>query len=103
MQVNAVSDVAESIRIHGYDITLTLPAAAPGEVTFTADQVGVFEVHTKENAKLIAGRVLTIARRINAVSWLAACCHASARRPSPGAAFVLVADGTAFAHSSLIS
>jgi len=59
VQVNAVSDVAESIHIHGADITLTLPPAVPGEVAFTADQVGVFEVHTEDGAKLIARLILS--------------------------------------------
>jgi len=59
VQVNAVSDVAESIHIHGCDITLTLPPAVPGAVTFTADQVGVFELHTDEGAKLIARLIVS--------------------------------------------
>jgi len=59
VQINAVSDVTESIHIHGCDITLTLPPAVPGEVTFTADQVGVFEVHSEEGAKLIARLIVS--------------------------------------------
>ena len=59
VQVKAISDVAESIHIHASDITLTLPPAVPGEVSFTADQVGVFEVHTEEGAKLIARLIVS--------------------------------------------
>jgi len=52
--VTAVSDVAESIHVHGSDITLTLPPSVQGEITFTANQIGVFGIETHESGKPVA-------------------------------------------------
>jgi FtsP/CotA-like multicopper oxidase with cupredoxin domain len=54
IRVTAVSDIAESIHIHGYDVTLTVPSAVPGEISFTANQIGVFNIETHESGKLVA-------------------------------------------------
>jgi heme/copper-type cytochrome/quinol oxidase subunit 2 len=59
VQVTAVSDVAESIHIHGYDITLTLPPSVQGEITFTANQIGVFAIETHESGTLVAKLIVT--------------------------------------------
>jgi hypothetical protein len=59
VQVTAVSDVAESIHFHGYDITLTLPPSVPGEITFTANQIGVFNIETHESGKLVATLIVS--------------------------------------------
>jgi hypothetical protein len=59
IRVTAVSDVAESIHIHGYDITLTLPPAVPGEISFTANQIGVFNIETHESGKLVATLIVS--------------------------------------------
>jgi FtsP/CotA-like multicopper oxidase with cupredoxin domain len=59
IQVTAVSDVAESIHIHGYDITLMLPPAVPGKITFTANQIGVFNIETHESGKLVATLIVS--------------------------------------------
>lgn len=42
--VRVTSDVAEEIHVHGYDRKQDLQPGKPGEVTFTADIPGVFEV-----------------------------------------------------------
>jgi len=59
IRVTAVSDIAESIHIHGYDITLTLPSSVPGEITFTANQIGVFNIETHESGKLVATLIVS--------------------------------------------
>jgi hypothetical protein len=59
IQVTAVSDVAESIHIHGYDITLTVPPSVPGEITFTANQIEVFDIETHESGKLVATLIVS--------------------------------------------
>ena len=59
IRVTVVSDIAESIHIHGYDITLTLPSSVPGEITFTANQIGVFNIETHESGKLVATLIVS--------------------------------------------
>jgi len=59
VQVTAVSDVAESIHIHGYDIRLTLPPSVPGEISFTANQIGIFNIETHESGKLVATLIVS--------------------------------------------
>ena len=59
IQVTAVSDVAESIHIHSYDITLTVPPAVPGEISFTANQIGIFNIETHESGKLVATLIVS--------------------------------------------
>lgn len=52
--VTLVSDVDESIHVHGYDKTAEAAPGKPGDVKFTADLSGVFEIETHETAKLVA-------------------------------------------------
>jgi len=59
IRVTVVSDIAESIHIHGYDITLTVPPAVPGEISFTANQIGVFNIETHESGKLVATLIVS--------------------------------------------
>jgi hypothetical protein len=59
VQVSAVSDVEESLHIHGYDKTITLPAGQPSAVTFLADQSGVFEIETHASGKLVAKLIVS--------------------------------------------
>lgn len=54
VRVTIRSDVSESIHVHGYDKTAEAEADKPGEVTFTADVKGVFEIETHESGKLVA-------------------------------------------------
>ena len=53
MQINAVSDVAESLHLHGYDKTLDLKPGKKASVEFKADTKGIFEVETHESGKLV--------------------------------------------------
>ncbi|WP_165952619.1 hypothetical protein, partial [Kribbella albertanoniae] len=53
VRITAVSDVPESLHVHGYDKTLDLKPGKPVSVEFTADAKGVFEVETHENGKLV--------------------------------------------------
>lgn len=52
--VTLISDVDESIHVHGYDRSAEASPGRPGEVGFTADISGVFEIETHETAKLVA-------------------------------------------------
>ena len=52
--VRRLSDVAESLQVHGYDKTLTLTPGQPAAVTYLADQSGVFEIETDEIGQLAA-------------------------------------------------
>lgn len=42
------SDVAEQIHVHGYDLYVDIPAGGTGEVDFTADIPGAYEVELHE-------------------------------------------------------
>jgi hypothetical protein len=53
VQINAVSDVAESLHLHGYDKTLDLKPGKKASVEFKADTKGIFEVETHESGKLV--------------------------------------------------
>ena len=57
--VTALSDVAESVHIHGYDKTLTLTPGKPTTVRFIPDQSGVFEIETYETGKLVAKLIVS--------------------------------------------
>lgn len=57
--ITAVSDVEDSVHVHGYDHTLTLSPDKPAEVEFTADEPGVFEVETHETHKLAAKLIVS--------------------------------------------
>lgn len=51
--LRVTSDVAEEIHVHGYDLYADIPAGGTGEVAFTADLAGSWEVELHE-----AGRPL---------------------------------------------
>jgi hypothetical protein len=41
--------VADEVHVHGYDLTVDLEAGQPGELTFTPNAAGVFEVELEEH------------------------------------------------------
>jgi len=53
VQINGVSDVAESLHVHGYDKTLELKPGKQASLEFKADTKGIFEVETHESGKLV--------------------------------------------------
>lgn len=57
--IRGVSDVVESLHVHGYDKTLNLPPNSPASLRFTADVKGVFEVETHESGQLVAKLVVS--------------------------------------------
>jgi hypothetical protein len=38
---------------------VTVPPAVPGEITFTANQIGVFDIETRESGKLVATLIVS--------------------------------------------
>jgi hypothetical protein len=77
VKVSAVSDVPESIHIHGYDITLTLPPSVPGEITFTANQAGVFDIETHESGKLVTTLIVSLTTASTMTKHMQDQTHAS--------------------------
>lgn len=59
VQISLDSDAAESIHVHGYDKTVEVKPGGTDEVTFLADQKGVFEVETHETAKLVVKLIVS--------------------------------------------
>ena len=53
VRINGVSDVADSLHVHGYDKTLELRPGKPAFVEFTTSTKGIFEVETHESGKLV--------------------------------------------------
>jgi hypothetical protein len=53
IRINGVSDVPESLHVHGYDKTLDLKPGKPASVEFTTSTQGIFEVETHESGKLV--------------------------------------------------
>ena len=47
--IRMVSDVAEEVHVHTYDLTVDLEPGVPGEITFTADIPGVHEVELEDS------------------------------------------------------
>lgn len=47
------SDHDDTIHVHGFDVEKEVKAGEPATLTFTADQVGSFEVESHEPAKVI--------------------------------------------------
>lgn len=47
------SDVADEVHLHGYDLETTVPAGGTGELRFTADAPGVFELEFHESGLLL--------------------------------------------------
>jgi heme/copper-type cytochrome/quinol oxidase subunit 2 len=48
------SDTAESLHVHRYDKELAAKPDQPVQLSFVADQSGVFEIETHETEKLVA-------------------------------------------------
>ena len=46
--LRVTSDVAEEIHVHGYDLYADIPAGGTGEVAFTADLAGAWEIELHE-------------------------------------------------------
>jgi hypothetical protein len=46
--IRVTSDEADEIHVHGYDLKAELEAGVPGEITFTPNAAGVFEVELEE-------------------------------------------------------
>ena len=59
VMLRGISDVADSLHVHGYDESLALEPGEPAALTFTADVQGVFEVETHEKAELVAKLTVT--------------------------------------------
>jgi hypothetical protein len=57
--VIALSDIAESVHIHGYDKTLTLSPGQSTTVRLVANQSRVFEIETHETGKLVAKLIVS--------------------------------------------
>jgi len=53
VRINGLSDVPESLHVHGYDKTLDLKPGKPGSVEFKTSTKGIFEVETHESGKLV--------------------------------------------------
>ncbi|TCO32731.1 hypothetical protein EV652_104337 [Kribbella steppae] len=53
VRINVLSDVPESLHVHGYDKTLDLKPSKPGSVEFKTSTKGIFEVETHESGKLV--------------------------------------------------
>lgn len=47
------SDVADEVHVHGYDLETEVPAGGTGELRFSADAAGVFEVEFHESGLLL--------------------------------------------------
>ncbi|MFM8999145.1 MAG: hypothetical protein ACKOKE_03590 [Actinomycetota bacterium] len=47
------SDVADEVHLHGYDLETEVAAGGTGEIRFTADAPGVFEVEFHESGLLL--------------------------------------------------
>ncbi|MFQ5516156.1 MAG: hypothetical protein ACE5E8_01135 [Acidimicrobiia bacterium] len=53
VEIRVVSDVAEMVHVHGYDLALTLQPEVSKSLRFTADIRGVFEVEFEDAGELI--------------------------------------------------
>lgn len=51
--IRVTSDVAEEVHVHGYDVSVVLPAGGTAELPFTADIPGGFEVELEGSGKLL--------------------------------------------------
>lgn len=49
-----VSDAAEHVHVHGYDLFFDVAPETPAQIVFTADVPGVFEVELEGSHTLIA-------------------------------------------------
>lgn len=50
VRLQVTSDHADEVHVHGYDLKKDLEAGAPGVISFTADQTGIFEVELEDEA-----------------------------------------------------
>jgi heme/copper-type cytochrome/quinol oxidase subunit 2 len=48
LTLRVTSDVADEVHVHGFDLSLDLQAGVPGELTFTPNAAGVYEVELEE-------------------------------------------------------
>ena len=44
VEITVLTDVADEVHVHGYDLTFPTEPGVPTLVTFTADAQGIFEV-----------------------------------------------------------
>jgi hypothetical protein len=54
VRLRVVSDVADEIHLHGYDLKKDVPAGGSVTFSFTADIEGVFEVELEGRGEQIA-------------------------------------------------
>jgi hypothetical protein len=48
LTLRVTTDEADELHVHGYDLTADLEPGEPGEITFTPDAEGVFEVELED-------------------------------------------------------
>jgi hypothetical protein len=51
--IRVTSDEADEIHVHGYDLSADLEAGVPGELTFTPNAAGIYEVELEERGLLL--------------------------------------------------
>lgn len=51
--IRVVSDVAEHVHVHGYDLMADVGPDQPAEITFAADVPGIFEVELEDSGQLL--------------------------------------------------
>jgi heme/copper-type cytochrome/quinol oxidase subunit 2 len=49
VEITVLTDVADEIHIHGYDIRYDAQPGIPVEISFEADAPGIFEVELESN------------------------------------------------------
>jgi hypothetical protein len=47
--IRVTSDTADELHVHGYDLKANLAAGVPGEITFTPNAAGVFEIELEHH------------------------------------------------------
>jgi hypothetical protein len=52
--INVISDVADEVHVHGYDLTAEVAPGAPATIRFTADASGRFEIELENSGVQIA-------------------------------------------------
>lgn len=53
VDIIVISDVAEEVHLHSYDLLVNLQPGEPGTIRFTADVPGIFEVELEESGRLL--------------------------------------------------
>lgn len=51
--IRVSADVADEVHVHGYDLHVDLEPGLPGEIRFSADAPGVFEVELEDAGLLL--------------------------------------------------